>query len=105
MQWSECFPTGSRVLALPSWDSPRLYFSARDGAAGRWTDSALYPAFRFLARGYRLMLRTKAAAGLLKARVTDTEWALGEFVKDLLPPIASVAVLVGTPGPAQKTTV
>jgi hypothetical protein len=104
MQWSECFPTGSRVLALPSWDSPRLYFSEH-GPARRWTDSAVYPAFKFLARGYKLMLRAKAAAGLLQARVSESEWALGDFVKDLLPPIASVAVLVGTPGPAQKTTI
>src|SRR5437016_1061621 len=105
VEWSDCFPAGSKVLALPSWRRPRFYFSPR-GPVGRWRDSELYPAFRSLARGYRFLQRAKATAGLARSRVVESNgWALGQFIGELLPPIGSIAVLVGTPGPTQKTTI
>jgi hypothetical protein len=98
------FPPGTRVLTLPNWQSPRLYLSARY-LRQRWEDSSFYPAFRYLARIYRLSLRIKAGVGLGEARrVRSSSWPLGEFAQDVLPQATSVVVLVGTPGPAQKIT-
>ena len=98
------FPPGTRVLPLPNWQRPRLYLPACYFLQ-RWEDSSFYPAFRFLARVYRVSLRMKAAVGIGEARqVRSSTWPLGEFAQDVLPQAASVVVLVGTPGPAQKIT-
>jgi hypothetical protein len=98
------FPPGTRVLTLPNWHNPRLYLPERLFLQ-RWEDSSFYPAFRKLARVYRLSLRIKAAMGLGEVRqVRSDNWPLGEFVQDIFPLTASVVVLVGTPGPAQKIT-
>lgn len=102
--WEAFFPEGARVLALPDWDSPRLYVSAH-GFFERWEKSAFYPASRLRGRLYRLLLRTRAAAGLSATRAARSEgWVLGEFAQDVLPRAASVAVLVGEPSPVQKMT-
>jgi Phosphotransferase enzyme family len=102
--WSALFPPGAPVMALPSWRRPRLLLSARSPAE-RWTGSAFYPAFRLSARCYRPFVRLRAAAGFGERRVAlGRSWALGEFVGDVLPGAASCAVLVGSPGPAQKLT-
>ena len=98
------FPPKTRVLALPSWQNPRLYLPAHRSLQ-RWRYSSLYPAFRFLARLYKLSLRIKVTVGLGEERETGAiGWPLGEFVQDLRPRTGSVVVLVGTPGPAQKIT-
>jgi hypothetical protein len=91
-------------MALPSWERPRLLLSAAT-IAERWRASAYYPAFRLAARCYRPLVRLRAAAGLGRTRpALGRSWALGEFVADVLPGAASCAVLVGSPGPAQKLT-
>ncbi len=99
------FPPGTRVLALPNWRSPRLYLSARDPLQ-RWEQSSLYPASRPRARLYRLSLRLRAAARFVEVRtVRSSDWPLGEFVRDVLPQLAYVTILVGTPGPTQGITI
>ena len=104
MDWETFFPRGTRVAALPGWGSARLYLPSED-VRGRWAASSLYPAFRPLARGYRLLLRAKAASGLLKVRTAQSNgWLLMDFLKDVLPEASQVVVLAGTPGPAQKIT-
>ena len=102
--WNQFFPPGTRVMALPNWENPRLYLPA--GRSFRsWRESSFYPAYRARARLYRLLLRGKATAGVKKSRmVRSNRWPLGEFVQDVLSEPNSVAVLVGTAGPAQKFT-
>ena len=103
MNWPLFFRPGTRVLALPSWRSPRLFLPA-DTACLRWATSAFYPAFRLRARAFRATLRLRAATGL-SARVGAGEgWALGAFVQDALPQTAHAAALVGAPSPIQKIT-
>lgn len=105
LDWTLFYPPDTPVLALPSWRSPRLYLPTQS-LSQRWDDSAFYPAFRFLARLYRLSLRTSAAIGLGEVRrVQSSSWPLGEFVRDVFPDMVSAVILVGTPGPTQKITV
>jgi hypothetical protein len=105
LDWTIFYPPGTGVLALPNWRSPRLYLQTQS-LAQRWDDSALYPAFRLLARAYRLSLRASAAIGLGEVRRVQTgRWPLGEFVGDVFPEAVSAVTLVGTPGPTQKFTV
>lgn len=102
--WESFFPRGTRVLALPNWDNPRLYVPAQNFSE-RWGKSALYPASRLRGRLYRVLLRTRAAAGLPVARVARADgWPFGEFARDVLPGPASVTVLAGEPSPVQKFT-
>lgn len=104
MDWSSFFPPGTPVLALPDWRNPRLYLPAQRPLQ-RWEQSSLYPASRPEARLYRLLLRLGAAARLKEVRTAAASgWPLGEFVRGTLPRPASVVVLMGTPGPAQKIT-
>ncbi len=99
------FPAGTPVLALPSWSAPRLFLPATTPTA-RWRASGFYPAFRFSARLFRVGLRVRAAALPLPLRRAEGEgWPLGSFLEDALPDTERVAVLVGTPGPTQKTIV
>lgn len=105
MDWEMFFPQGTAVAALPGWGNPRLYLPAQD-IRRRWAASSLYPAFRPLARCYRLLLRARAASGLLKVRTAQSDgWLLKDFLKDVLPEANQVVVLAGTPGPAQKMTI
>lgn len=105
LDWTLFYPPETRVLALPSWRSPRLYLPTQSFVQ-RWEDSAFYPAFRVLARLYRLSLRARATVGLAEVRqVQSMGWPLGEFVRDAFPDAGSAVVLMGTPGPTQKITV
>ena len=105
LDWTIFYPPGTGVLALPNWRSPRLYLPTQS-LAQRWDDSAMYPAFRILARVYRLSLRASAAIGLGEVRrVQSSSWPLGEFVGEMFPEAVSAVTLVGTPGPTQKITV
>lgn len=105
MDWEQLFPAGTPVLALPNWAAPRLYLPAR-GLLGRWEKSGFYPASRLRGRAYRLLLRTRAAAGTDEVRVSRSDgWPAGEFVRSVAPEAASAAVLVGEPSPVQKATV
>lgn len=99
------FPPGSHVVALPNWENPRLYLPAR-GALRSWKQSSFYPASRPGARLYRLSLRLGAAAGLAETRtVLSSNWLLRRFTQEVLPQLASAAILIGTSGPAQGITV
>lgn len=105
MDWEAFFPPGTPVVALPSWNNPRLYIPAK-GFLQRWKGSAFYPAFRLHARFYRLLLRAGAAVGLVAVRVARSDgWPIGAFIQAALPHVVSVTVQVGTPGPVQKITV
>ena len=105
IDWRLFFPPGTRVLALPSWQDPRLLVPA-GRFADRWRGSSFYPAFRPRARFYRAFLRCKAATGLVEAQSVGTgDWPLGEFLRDTLHPASAAAIYVGSNGPAQKMTV
>ncbi len=94
------FSPDQQLIALPGWSRPRLLLDVRRSFA--W--SSLYPAQRPLARlaatGLRLSLALRRPR--LRARITET--ARPDWVT-VLRPLRPVAVLVGTPGPAQKLTV
>lgn len=91
------------MIALPSWERPRLLIPAHKG----WRKGALYPASRWQARLYRRMLQTRAALRLCLPRHMHAPeaWALERFVADVFPQATTSAVIVGTPGPVQKTTI
>ncbi len=103
VDWAWFFPKGTQVIAFPSWQNPRLLVPARDG----WRKGALYPASKWQARLYRRMMRTGAALRLYLPRRMNTheDWALEDFLGDIFPNAMTSAVIVGTPGPIQKTTV
>ena len=105
-EWDVFFPGGSRVMALPSWEQPRLLIPAAN-VLTRWQRSALYPAFRTRAQLYRLALRVRAAA--FRSRDTrispSSRWLLEAFIASVLPEACVATVFIGTPGPARKITV
>jgi len=93
------------VVVLPNRERPRLYFFKGD-ARERWNYSAFYPAFRWNARVYRLMLRCKALLGWVDAiKITDDTGALRDFLQSCLPNFTCGVVCMGTPSPVQKFTV
>jgi hypothetical protein len=93
------------VSVLPNRWRPRLYFFKGD-ARERWNYSAFYPAYRRIARIYRLMLRCKALLGWVDApKISYNIGTLRDFLKVCLPSFKCGVVFVGTPGPAQKFTV
>ena len=105
VDWTPYFAPGTDVMALPRWGAPRLFISAAHPRQ-RWQQSAFYPAFRPRARAFRLALRAWAALGLAPTREAPVHaWTLGRFVGEALPPVASVTVRPGWPGPEQKITV
>jgi Phosphotransferase enzyme family len=100
------FPSGTPLLALPSWREPRLLLSKSSGPIRRWRDSAFYPATRWMARVYRLALRGKAVLGCGEARLAEADrWILPEFVGSCLPAVDSIVLQTRPPGPAQKFTI
>jgi hypothetical protein len=104
VDWRLFFLPGTRVLALPSWQNPRLYLPAQSFTR-RWEGSSLYPASRFQARLYRSLLRVRATMGLVAARtVQSSDWPLGDFTQDVLLRARAAAVLVGTSGSSHKLT-
>lgn len=104
--WKLFCPPDARVLALPSWRSPRLLLSSAPDPLRRWQQSSLYPASRPTAKLYRFVLRCRAATGLAKARtLRSSSWPLWEFVEDVSHQLTFAVILVGTPGPAQAITV
>src|SRR3712207_1559156 len=99
VDWNLFFAPGTRVLALPDWQSPRIYLPAQRFSQ-RWEQSSYYPATRSRARLYRFGLRIKAATGLGETRrAQSSSWLLEEFAQDVLPQIESAVTLVGAPGP------
>jgi len=105
VNWASFFPAGTPVIALPSWERPRLYVAAWNLKA-RWWASSLYPASRLGARLFRFVQRTRAVLGLATVREARGAWALESFLKDAgWEGLVPWAVLVGTRGPAQKMTV
>jgi hypothetical protein len=103
--WDLFFPSGTRVVALPSWKRARLYVPAHN-ISQRWKGSTLYPATRTVGRVYRFVLRARAATGFAAIRMVHSDnWLLGEFVRSALPSVSCAVVLAGYPGPTQKFTV
>ena len=99
------FPAGAKLVALPSWEQPRLLLE-QGSIPSLWRTSNFYPAFRPAARAFKTALRLKTALRFGEAReVPPGDWALGAFVAPVLPGVTSAALLVGTPGPVQKLTV
>ena len=105
MNMTPFFPPGAEIVPLPKGTQDRLYIM-KSSPVSTWQLSGLYPAFRLRARAYKLALRAKTLLGLGKSWYnSETDWLLGSFTQTVLPEVETVAVLVGTPGPAQKITV
>jgi hypothetical protein len=105
MKVSPLFPPGTPIGVLPSKNRPRLYFPS-GALAKQWEYTSFYPAFKRVAKLYRLALRVKASSPFRDViRRDNGSWLLGEFVRDLLPEARTSTVLVGTPGPTQKLTI
>jgi hypothetical protein len=105
MTFPPFFQAGKSVIALPNWERPRLLFE-RGNARQRWHLSSLYPAYRPRAQVFKLALRIAALLGLRESKVlSNSEQFLDTFTASVLPPSTGFAVLLGTPGPAQKLTV
>ncbi len=104
--WNVLFPPGARVIALPSWRSPRVFIQAQS-VGQRWAGSRLFPAFRWRARMAKQVLRLFVAAGLVgKSRTAmGDKWLVRDFLGEKLPTLTGVNVIKGTPGPAEKTVV
>jgi hypothetical protein len=107
--FTECFgmfPPGTQLLALPSWRRPRLVVPKSGGPIRRWHYSGFYPATRWMARAYRLMLRSKIALGCGEVRKAEADrWFLPEFINGSLPPVDSIVIQTRPSGPAQKFTI
>ena len=105
MNWESFFPPDTKVMALPSGRSPRLYIPAAN-ARQRWKRSNFFPAYRKSALAYKFLLRLGAAArpGSRIVNPEGVSWIVDEFVRDLKLNISSVSLLIGTEGPAQKLT-
>jgi hypothetical protein len=102
--WEVFFPPGSRVLALPGWQKPRLLLAA-DTLSERVSGSAFYPAFRATGRLYRWALRLSAVAGIgVDRSQANGQSLLPEFLADVLPGAHVRAVQVGVPGKTCKLT-
>lgn len=101
--WNFFFPEGTPVVAIPGWERPRLYVAGCPRAL-RWRASALFPAYRPAARVRRVILRCLAQLSL-RPRRGEGPYLLGALVRDAGGGLTPSAVLVGTPGPAQKLTV
>lgn len=102
--WQVFFSPGKRVVALPSWEHPRLLLSA-DTLRERMCGSAFYPGFRLRGKLYRWLMRGRAIAAVNAGRVVaGGRPLLGEFLQDVLPGARVRAVLVGIPGPPCKLT-
>lgn len=99
------FQRNTRVVALPTWENPRLMLPA-GSVQQRWRGSALYPAHRPAARLYRLALRTGVALGFVgRTRIAISDQiSLCHFAREALPNVAALSVLIGTPGEAQKVS-
>ena len=100
------FPPGTKLAAVPSWDAPRLV-STGATMRDRWNNSALYPGYKLRGRLYRIAMRAASASGLGSRTpdVLDSGQSFSDFLEKRLPNTSVASVLVGTAGPAQKTTV
>ncbi len=98
------FPQDTPVAALPNWKAPRLLFPV-GSPRQQWRATSLYPAFRQSGVAYKLVLRIMATAGCTRTRLAPGKWLLEDLIDESFPGCASLSVLVGTPGPAQKITV
>lgn len=98
-------PPSCSLYPLPSRRNARLYITG-SSFLQRWKESAFYPAFRDTAKLYRFYLRVKSMTGT--GRLTGDSshfWPIREFVEECFPKVVSQAILIGTPGPAQKLVV
>jgi hypothetical protein len=102
MELAGLFPNGTHVVSLPNSQSPRIMLMGCNPAK-RWKESSFYPAYRLSAKAYRLLLRLKAIVGIHAVRLIHSDpWLVQEFVRDVLPNISSLVILVGTSSPTQK---
>jgi glycosyltransferase involved in cell wall biosynthesis len=100
--WEIFFPPSTRVVALPSWERPRLLVPAAS-LAERTSASAFYPSFR--GRGQLLLLRLKAALALgARYSSAGTPSLLKEFLEDVYPTARVRAIQVGSNASVQKYT-
>jgi len=102
--WLEFFPSGTPVVALPNWASPRILIAA-DSIRGRWQRSAVFPAYRGIAKLRKILLRARACIDS-SIRTAHGSWYLEEVLSRVdLQHLQPSAVIFGTPGPAQKITI
>ncbi len=91
---AQCLPPGTRAVALPAWQAPRLVLS-RGGWRFRWEASDFYPAFRTRARAFKAVIRLKALLGGFGGeRNTLVASPVCDFVAGAIPSVARCAVLI-----------
>jgi hypothetical protein len=102
--WAVFFPAGIRVIALPSWERPRLLLPDTT-LMERAAASGFYPAFSLRGRIYHWLLRIKAtlALGAKSSSLTQPQ-SISTFLGDVLPDARVRAVQVGMKGSARKCT-
>lgn len=100
--WEPFFLPGSPVTALPHWRRPRLYL-LRQNVRQSWQASGFYPAYRWQTQLLRSLLRLRATC-LPSTATSRQAWLLAEWPPHILADLRPAALLVGTPGPAQKLT-
>jgi hypothetical protein len=102
LDWNHLFPPGEPVIALPSWQHPRLLVSARQ-LAERWRDSDFYPAQSLRGQAYKQVVRLRAAARMSQVRRAEgRNWLLGEFLGGLIDSPMPPTVRIGTACAARK---
>lgn len=102
LDWNQLFAPGEPVIALPSWQRPRLLLSARQ-LEQRWRDSDFYPTQSVRSEVYKQILRLRAAARLSSVRRAEGRgWVLEEFLSGLVDSPRPPTVRIGTPCAAQK---
>lgn len=100
-EWLQFFPKGTKVVALPSWERPKVLLPF-GSLRSRWRGSRPYPAFKVTARLFRLLVRLRATLGMVEKRVADGDWILETLSRVGYPDLTTGAVFVGTDGPTQK---
>jgi hypothetical protein len=97
-------PPGHPVATVTTPSNTTIVLASQ-GVRQRWRHTRMYPAFRWTARAYRLLVRARVALGIVPIRPhTMADWPLEAFVRDDLPNVDGIVITVGTHGSAQKAT-
>lgn len=95
-------PVGVPYIALPDSVTPKIMIPLST-PWGRWKFSGVYPAFKPLGKVRRQLVRMKATLGYgAKVRAGWDNADLIGHLRDVLPEIEAVSLLIGAEGPAQS---
>lgn len=104
MELFEFFRPDTPLVAIPSWHAPKVCVACWNKGS-IWAGSALLPAFKKRAR-LRRIVRRLAALFAQPVRASSSKWIFEKLLSDAgCANLTPWAMLIGTPGPAQKITV